>query len=59
MNKLADLIEEHAEELHRLETVAMGALPALRSITLKITADSWRCRWLPFVDYKPCVGTER
>ncbi|KAF4311521.1 aldehyde dehydrogenase [Botryosphaeria dothidea] len=42
MNKLADLIEEHAEELHRLETVAMGALPALRSITLKITADSWR-----------------
>lgn len=44
MNKLADLIEEHAEELHRLETVAMGALPALRSITLKITADSWRCR---------------
>ncbi|KAH7057380.1 aldehyde dehydrogenase [Macrophomina phaseolina] len=42
MLKLADLIEEHAAELQKLETVAMGVPEALGPFVIKGAIDAWR-----------------
>jgi aldehyde dehydrogenase (NAD+) len=44
MNKLADLIEEHAESLAKLESIAMGQPISVGKAFITMSAPGWRCK---------------
>lgn len=43
MNKFADLIEEHADELAKLESISMGQPMGVAKVFCSICPPGWRC----------------
>jgi len=44
MMKLADLIEENAEDLFKLDSAAMGAPSFMSPLLTEMAVDVWRCK---------------